>query len=301
MRGKVVSVVVISYNSEATILETLESVYNQSYHNIELIVSDDGSLDGSVELANQWKRSHEERFVRCVVHKNSENLGVPGNLNTGIKLSTGVYIKVLAADDLLLPDCIAQNVACCEENGYDNLSSRLHTFSVSKGQKLSGREIQIDTAFFNKDAAAQYCDELVENRVMSPTLFMTRTLFDEIGMYDTRYRFMEDYPMYVKLLKHGHKLNFLDTYTVEYRISDNSLSNAIHQRAIHPEYFRTVKEFFYAERLLGLVKNLKIKRILWEMRRFLYTDLIIFFGNDRRKAVVRFLENMRDKTWRNNK
>lgn len=301
MSNKLVSVVVISYNSGTTILETLESIYNQTYPDIELIVSDDCSSDDSAELAKQWAQTHEDRFVRCLVHKNPENLGVPGNLNTGILLSGGHYIKVLAADDLLRPDCVALNEACCEENGYDVLCSRVCTFSVHNGEKIPGREIQIDAAFFEKNVADQYRDELVENRVMSPTLFIARTLFDEIGMYDTRYRFMEDYPMYVKLLKHGHKIHFLDACTVEYRMSENSISNAVHQRSVHPGYFQTVKMFFYKERLLGLLKNFKIKRILWEMRRFLYTDVILLMGNDRRKASVRFLEAMRDKTWRKKK
>lgn len=59
-----VSVSIITYNSSSTILETLDSIYSQSYQNIELIVSDDCSTDNTVEICKKWIDEHKDRFVR---------------------------------------------------------------------------------------------------------------------------------------------------------------------------------------------------------------------------------------------
>lgn len=291
-----VSVVVVSYHSRDTITETLDSIYNQSYQNIELIVSDDCSKDDTVAVAEQWAQAHADRFVNCIIHANPENLGVPGNVNTGIRLSAGVFIKILAADDMLLPACIEKNVTCCLENGYNNLSSRVIPFRIENGQKVTCPEFQLNTAFFRKDATGQYRDMLVEHRILSPTFFVARSLLDEMGLYDTRFRFMEDYPMNLKIPKSGHQLHFLDDYTVEYRLSDSSLSNQTQGRVVHPGYHRTLKSFFFKVRLAGLLRYGKFKRVIGELRRFFYCDLIILFGNDRQLGFVRFLEKAKNRT-----
>ena len=291
-----VSVVVVSYHSQDTILETLDSIYAQTYENIELIVSDDGSGDDTVAVAQAWAETHAGRFVNCVIHANPKNLGVPENLNTGIRLSRGEYIKDLAADDLLLPDCIEKNVACCLDRGWDNLSSRVHPFCIRDGKKVACAEIALDEAFFEKNAAGQYRDMLVENRIFSPTFFIKRDLVEQLGMYDPRFRFMEDYPMYLKIPKSGHQLHFLDDYTVEYRLSDSSLSNRTEGRVVHPGYHRTLKDFFFMVRLPELLRYRKLKRVFGELRRFILADLILLFGNDRGKKSVAFLEKLKNQT-----
>ena len=295
MENAVVSVVVVSYHSADTILETLDSIYNQTYPHIELIVSDDCSADNTVAVAQKWVQTHADRFINCIIHKNPQNLGVPGNLNAGINLSTGYYIKDLAADDLLMPECIAQYVACCQENGYNNLCARVRPFYMKDGSKHYAEDMPVNTAFFAKTAAEQYPDMLVEDRIFSPAFFSTRQLLDEMGLYDTRYRFAEDYPMYLKISAAGHKLNFMDGYTVEYRQSENSLSHLRGGRAVHPGFHKTLRKFFYRVRLFPLLKYGKIKRIISELRWFLCNDLIILFGNNTSRKAVRSLLKLRDK------
>ncbi len=289
-----VSVVVLSYNSEDTILETLDSIYAQTYENLELVVNDDCSQDDTVAVVQQWADTYSQRFVHCTVHVNERNLGVPGNLNAGIRLSHGVYIKDLAADDMLLPDCIDLYVAECLKHDYNNLCARVRLFSEQDGVKEYREGYVPEVSFFQKDAKAQYPDMLVENRIVSPTFFSKRSLLDEMGLYDTYYRFAEDYPMYLDISRNGYKLNFLDAYTVEYRLSESSLSNVTTGRAVHPGFHKTLKSIFYRKRLLPLLKYGKLKRILSELRKFLCNDLIILLGNDLGKGTVRFLAALRD-------
>ena len=289
-----VSVVVVSYCSQDTILETLDSIYAQTYPNIELIVSDDCSTDDTVSLVQKWAQSHADRFSAFHLHTKEKNLGVPDNLNAGIRLSSGKYIKDLAADDLLFPDCITQYVTCCEEKGWNNLCARVKPFLEKDGVKVDCAPILLDEAFFEKTPKAQYNDMLIVNRICSPTFFATRELMDQMGLYDSQYRFMEDYPMYTNIAKAGHQLHFLDAYTVRYRISESSLSNAVGGRAIHPGYHKNLRDFFWCERFWGLMKNKKLKRILSEIRTIFCNDLIILLGNDLSRPVVRFLAKLRD-------
>lgn len=289
-----VSVVVVSYHSRDTILETLDSIYAQTYQNIELIVSDDCSRDNTVDVVREWAKTHADRFSAFHIHTKEKNLGVPGNLNAGIRLSTGKYIKDLAADDLLLPACIEQYVTCCEANGWNNVCARVRPFCINDGEKTDCDPIELEVDFFEKSPEEQYKDMLVVNRLCSPTFFATRELMDTMGLYDSRYRFMEDYPMYTQIVKSGHQLHFLDEYTVEYRLSESSLSNVVGGRAIHPGYHKNLRSFFWRVRFPGLLKYKKLKRLLSEIRVLVCNDLIILLGNDLSKRTVRFLTRLRD-------
>lgn len=290
-----VSVVIVSYHSAETIEETLDSIYNQTYPNIELIVSDDCSTDDTVAVAQDWAQTHADRFVNCIIHSNPENLGISGNMNAGIRLSSGYYVKDLAADDLLMPTAIAQYVSCCQENSYNNLCARVKPFFVKDGEKVYLEDMPVDFGFYAKDSKEQYPDMLVEDRIFSPAFFSTRQLLDEMGLYDPRYRFAEDYPMYLKISAAGYKLNFMDVYTVEYRQSENSMSHIRGERAVHPGFHKTLKKFFFDARFKPLLKHKKFKRVISELRWFICNDLIILFGNNTSRGVVRSLLKLRDK------
>ena len=71
-----VSVPVITYNSSKTVLETLDSIYNQTYQNLELIVSDDCSTDNTVGICREWIEAHKKRFVRTELLTVEKNTGV---------------------------------------------------------------------------------------------------------------------------------------------------------------------------------------------------------------------------------
>ena len=291
-----VSVVVVAYCSADTVVQTLDSIYNQTYSNIQLILCDDCSTDDTVAVTSYWMALHGERFTECIIQANPVNLGVSGNLNSGIQRATGVYIKDIAADDLLLPDCIEKNVLCCEARGLDNVCSLMQPFCMRDGEKVACPAIDFVPEFFEKEVDEQYVSMLAYNRVFSPSFFSKRSFLESVGFYDTKYRLLEDYPLFLKAVRLGHKLNFMDAVTVEYRISDSSLSNTTQYRVTNVGYNRDMKRFFYHDRLPDMIKFGLYRRILNQMRHFFYMDLIVLFGNDRRKGLVRFVEKLKDKT-----
>ena len=75
-KNPLVSVVVMTYNSSKYVLETLDSIYNQTYLNIELIITDDCSTDKTFELCNKWLLQHQNRFIRIEFITNDINTGI---------------------------------------------------------------------------------------------------------------------------------------------------------------------------------------------------------------------------------
>ena len=104
-----VSVIVPCYNHEKYVEETIESIVNQTYENIELIVIDDGSKDASPQIIEELSKKYNFKFI----HRS--NKGLSATLNEGIRLSQGKYISVCASDDKLKLDKIEKQVKFMEE------------------------------------------------------------------------------------------------------------------------------------------------------------------------------------------
>jgi len=124
-RQPLVSVRVLTYNSSEYIVETLNSVYNQSYNNIELVVSDDCSKDNTVGICQEWIDNHKSRFVRVVYLTSPVNTGVCANSKRSMDATTGEWIKGIGGDDLLTHNAIEQFVSFCEEKKCDICASRM--------------------------------------------------------------------------------------------------------------------------------------------------------------------------------
>lgn len=103
-----VSVVMTLYNSERFIGEAIHSALAQSHRDLEIIVIDDGSTDGSAEIA--------KGFGSAIRYVYQENSGAARSTNNGVRLSSGPYIAFLENDDVWLPDKVAQQVSVLEAN-----------------------------------------------------------------------------------------------------------------------------------------------------------------------------------------
>lgn len=105
-----VSVIMIFFNAERFIREAIESVFAQSYDNWELLLVDDGSTDGSTEIALRYASEYPEK-VRYLEHDGHQNRGMSASRNLGIWGAKGDYIALLDSDDVWFPDKLAQQVA----------------------------------------------------------------------------------------------------------------------------------------------------------------------------------------------
>lgn len=289
MTEPLVSVLVITYHSADFVKETLDSIAAQTYGPIELVVSDDGSKDDTVAVVRSWIAEHGSRFQNCVVRAGEKNVGIPKNINAGIRLCTGKYIKLIAGDDLLLENCVADNVAGCVEQNVPYLFTWLVKFTdTAEGRKQW--QVPANEVFFAASAGEQYTMLLRKNHVYGPLFFCEKAFLEEMGLYDERYRMLEDYPMWLKMTKAGHKLYFKNIPTVAYRISETSVSNGSGARVVNVNYFKCYRTFFYDQIFPELIRRLSLGKLLMHWRDFAYRWILIGLGNDRGKKSVRFVE-----------
>lgn len=216
-----VSVVVITYNSAEYIVETLESIKNQTYKNIELVVSDDASTDDTVALAENWLNINKERFCKYDIVESKSNTGISGNCNRGVMSATGKYVKLIAGDDLLLNNCIEDLLDYSLENNlnfayakvipFTDLGDKVYETKLMKYEKLMYE-------IFDLDVKHQYKKLLKGFSMYTIGLFLKRQIILDIGGFDEEYKMMEDYPFAIKVTSMGYKLNLLNKYVVKYRM-----------------------------------------------------------------------------------
>lgn len=238
-----VSVRVITYNSAKTVIETLESIKAQSYPNIELIISDDCSRDTTVDICCEWLEKNGSRFARTELLTVSKNTGVNANINRSEKACQGGWIKGIAGDDLLMPNCVQDCMEYVTEHPDTiYLFGRCETFGADK-ERCKEIDAMFDYSFFNMSQEQQLRRLIVGwNCIPASASFYNKVRFMQLGIRnDERIPNMEDWPKWINLLKAGVKLQFVDKILVKYRVSENSLSTS----RVRSEKFTVSNALFY--------------------------------------------------------
>ena len=221
-----VSITVITYNSSKYVLDTLESAKQQTYQNIELIISDDCSTDNTVDICKDWLEKNKGRFIRSEIITIDHNTGIPANCNRAIKVCKGEWIKGIAGDDILLPNCVEDCVTYILDKPYIKfLFSKVNV--ITKNKKLGEEFLSkaMTYGIFNLSSNEQYKHLLhFGNCIFAPTLFVNSNAIRLFSGYDERIPLLEDYPMWLKVTKGNVKLYLLDKITVMYRINEQSTS-----------------------------------------------------------------------------
>lgn len=219
-----VSVVVITYNSSATIIETLESIKNQTYQNIELIVSDDYSKDNTIEITSEWLKKNSSRFEKSLLLRADHNAGTSANCNRGVRATSGLWFKLIAGDDCLLPDALTIYV------DYVTRHEDIR-YIVAKCKAIGNLKAADECRWFNSDNFFLGLSNTERkillcywNFVPAAATFINRNAFFEIGGFDESVSLIEDWPFWLKVIHSNHKIGYIPKYTVQYRFSDNSVS-----------------------------------------------------------------------------
>lgn len=254
-----VSVTVISYNSAATIIETLDSILAQDYNTkkIELIISDDASTDNCVDIIDQWLSQHKSSFYKVNFIQNEKNKGVTGNCNTAWRAATCDWIKPIAGDDVLKPNCISDNV--------DYVQSHPECRIVFSKMQWFGNMNKItpspyDLRFFKVNSQKQNNWLKVFSFNIAPSAFMNKKVLEAVGYADEKIKSLEDLPLWLKITKAGYKLYFLDKVTVKYRVSE-SISMSSH-RYVNIKFLKDLiainksqKELFFKSPINEILRN----------------------------------------------
>ena len=219
-----VSIIVITYNSAKYVLETLNSAKEQTYRNIELIITDDGSKDNTVQIVETWLSDNHNRFRKSVIVRSEINTGTPKNCNRGLKASEGEWIKIIAGDDILMPHCIESMLSFSVSKGSLISTSAMNEFCDDNLPVRLSKTIYLEQMrFFSKKKEEQF-QSYLRNSVFlnSPALFIKKELFEKVGYYDESLKILEDTPFILKTLRAGFNIYYNEIPTVRYRTNQKT-------------------------------------------------------------------------------
>jgi alpha-1,3-rhamnosyltransferase len=227
-----VTILIITYNSAKSVIETLESAKSQTYKNIELIISDDCSKDNTIEICRDWINKNEPFFKRTELITVDVNTGISPNCNRGFNSAQGEWIKPIAGDDILTPDCISTFVKYLNLNpDAAFIFSNIEIFgndesSVKRGyvQDWINRSLK---SFENLTTAeSQYKKLMISNNVCSPSAIYQSKAFHAIGGFDEELKLIEDYPFWINATKKGYKIISIKEKLIRYRVNETSVQTS---------------------------------------------------------------------------
>ena len=200
-----VSIVVITYNYERFVGEAIDSALSQTYPNIEVLVVDDGSTDGTTELV-------KNRFGDVVSYIYRENGGLSAARNTGIERAHGDYLCFLDSDDIILPHFVQGHVEYLEKNNdVDILCANSEYFGQLKG-------IVRPQIFGKGDRYFTYLDLITENLVAGVhTVMMRKDVFTACGLFDEKISHSEDHEFWLRCARKVI-IGYRDIVVARYRI-----------------------------------------------------------------------------------
>jgi len=209
-----VSIVIPCYNHEDFVQDSIQSVIEQTYENIELIIIDDGSKDGSVAKIQQMIESCEQRFVRFEF-RSRPNKGLSATLNEAIEWCQGKYFAALASDDVILENKTKIQVKFLEEH-----KDILAVFGGVKSINENNKELKVSLG----EAKLYNFKRIIMHKydLPAPTQMMRLESVIKIGGYDSHI-IIEDWYMWLKLSRWGGVFYMNEIFAL-YRQHDNNIS-----------------------------------------------------------------------------
>ncbi len=211
-----VSIITICYNSAQTIAETIDSVVNQTYVDIEYIIVDGGSSDSTLKIIN----SFQSKVAKVISEKDE---GIYDAMNKGLRVATGDIIGFINADDVI--------------NSSDCIEKVVQQFISSESDVVYGDKIYVDPSDTSKVVrywtAGNYNKENYKKGWMTPHLstYIKKELYDKHGEFRTSFKIAGDYELMLRFIyKNDARTTYLPIPIAKMRaggISNSSISNII--------------------------------------------------------------------------
>lgn len=239
-----VSIVVPCYNQAHFLVESLQSVLNQTYIDWECIIVNDGSPDNTKDIANKWCQK-DKRFI----YLNKENGGLSSARNAGIKISNGEFILPLDADDIIHHDYLQKTVPLLKKNGKLAIVSCYSIFFENNINNIVHELKPIGTTVHAI---------LFENELIATSLFRKKC-WDEVGGYDeSMKKGFEDWEMWLSITKQGWEYKIVEEFLFYYRKSKASMliDTLENHRETNMEYLMLKHKDLYIEQYDNTIKYL---------------------------------------------
>jgi glycosyltransferase involved in cell wall biosynthesis len=289
-----VSVIIPAYNSADVIGDTLESVLNQSYGNVEAVVVDDGSADGTRKVVEGFTGTGKVKCYR------QENAGPGAARNSGIRVAKGKFIAFLDADDSLTPDSIEKRMALITE------AKDLELVYSNYFVKWYGELVRVR---FDENYPGK-CDFSLRQRIhglvfegspaeifdipfdfWTAAVLVDRKLLDRTGPFRTDISIGEDRDMWIRLALNTGKIGYVNSPVATYNRSRNSLTG---RDSVRYSIARRDLNYHFLEKYGTSIQGGKARKVIHEKLSWVYYDL----GKHYRKkgmigrSIVNFLKSI---------
>ncbi len=230
-----VTVFIMIYNNVDALEETVASVMMQDYADMEVILSDDGSTKYDTDILREYEKRLKTVFKNVKIHLCGENIGTVRHLNRIIGIASGKYLFSCSCGDCFArKDTVSSLVAQMEKKNALILTTRRIDRYPDRDKTRPARWVgwALDLC------PERLCDHMINKRnlLSGCCTFYTKELFDKYGLFDERYRLVEDYPYYISLLKKGVKIPHHDMITVVHR-----MSGGVSTGNVHPQVWKDIE------------------------------------------------------------
>lgn len=214
-----VSIITIAYNSEASIERTIKSVLNQSYKDIEYIIVDGASNDGTLKIIKYYEPLFEGRMK----WKSEPDKGIYDAMNKGINMATGDIIGIVNSDDWLEPNALEIVTKTFVENGCN--TNALYCGGISY-HRIDGSVKRWDV---NYKSFQKQVPLYVMSGIRHPATFVPRQVYDKMGLFDDQMRLSADQDFILRC--HFGGMKFVEIKQTLSNMSEGGLSTGGGERA----------------------------------------------------------------------
>lgn len=275
---KNVSVVIAAYNVEKYIEETINSVLNQTWTNIEIIVVNDGSKDNTFKILNHYRDK-----INII---DQENMGQSGATNSALRVAKGEYICLHDADDIMMNEKIEKQVKFLENKPDYGLV-------FTNGCHIDENGLVIKETFYTNPPPQGYIfrELFCNNTVAGATSMVTREAFQRTGLLDTQNR-MQDYP-FVLRIAYYYKIGYIDELLYAYRRHNTNISSN--------SYYAVLGDLLTIEDIIDKYSDVEIilgKKVLADRMSELYyraARVESTYGNNLRMANRYYIKSLQYK------
>lgn len=246
-----VSVIIPTYNRANVVCNAVDSVINQTYKNIEIIVVDDGSTDDTKKVLN--------KYAGNIKYIKQSNQGVSSARNLGIKESTGEYLAFIDSDDVWHSDKVQKQLDFFNSNKNNNIGLvYTNTILIDKdNQKKKRRD------FFTKNESGilEFIDVFKDPYLGLPTVMILSSVINKVGLFDEGLETAEDIDLYLRISEF-YKIGYIHDILVDVHQSENSLSEKL---SSYQDNIDVVTKFVDKHHELFEIHSVIVKDVLYKI------------------------------------